>query len=452
MGGRDSFHSGKLVTASRLTYTAGAQKWAKTLPSSAHATGGVAVGDLDDPNDYEYKFYVGADDDKVYCYQVSYNSGNNTFSVDTNPVWTYTCDGDPIGTPVLGVIKIDQTPYKVIYICDATGRLHCINDSDGSRRWRSADLTSNDEMLTAPLLFTGHLYIGRSSGHLITFTMDPGSGSSEAARSTDETAGPVVRTPAGSGGPDDQPEEDLTYWYVYTASSDATLEQWRDRADLPNPVEQWNYPAVGGGQTCETWPMLGSDSRIYFGTYDNSSNQGRVYDVDFYDDGFGNGVSRWSAMTNERVDTARNSTFPVTYPAIGQLKANPCNDIGPSNPVVYYPTMDLASGSGKPSMIKIIDLSPGTAEGDPYFLVKMSLDGDDITSTPIFNTDGSTVTYIYHITVNGKFWATTPSGNVPVGWPKTLSETIPQQDLAMDADLGVIFVTADGDIKAYWGK
>jgi len=443
MGGRDQFHSGKLVTASRLTYTAGAQKWAKTLPSSAHATGGVAVGDLDDPNDYEYKFYVGADDDKVYCYQVSYNSGNNTFSVGSNPAWTYSCDGDPIGTPVLGLI--DETD-KVIYICDATGRLHCINDGDGSRRWRSEDLTSGGQMLTAPLLVNSHLYIGRSSGHLITFEMDPGSGNSEAARSTTQAAGPIIRTPAGGGAPAEFP----TYWYVYTTSSDATLEQWEDNAGYSQPGNIWDYPAVGGSQTCETWPMLGSDSRIYFGTYDNSSNEGRVYDVDFTGSG-SVGLSRWYDMTNERVDTARNNTLPPTYPAIGQLKANPCNDVGPSNPVVYYPTMDLASGSGKPSIIKIIDLSPGTAAGDPYFFVKMSLDGDDIASTPIFNAGGSTA-YLYHITVNGKFWATPVSGNVPYGWPKTLGETIPQQDVAMDADLGVIFVTADGDIKAYWGK
>jgi len=407
MGGLDSFHSGKLVTASRLTYTAGAQKWAKTLPSSAHATGGVAVGDLDDPNDYEYKFYVGANDDKVYCYQVSYNGGNNTFSVGTNPVWTYTCDGDPIGTPVLGLI--DETD-KVIYVCDATGRLHCINDGDGSRRWRSADLTSNDEMLTAPLLVNSHLYLGRSSGHLITFGMDPGSGSSEAARSTTATAGPIIRAPASGGAPEDFQEEEPPYWYIYTASSDATLEQWQDRANLSSPSFNWAYPAYGGNQTCETWPMLASSSRILFGTYDNSSNQGRVYNVDFYGDGNGNGVSRWYDMTNERVDT------------------------------------------GKPTLIKIIDLSPDSHEGDPYVLKRMALDGDDITSTPIFNTDGSTVTYIYHITTTGKFWATTPSGTVPYGWPKTLSETIPQQDLAMDADLAVIFVTADGDIKAYWGK
>jgi hypothetical protein len=100
MGGNDIFHSGSFASASSPpTYTSGAQKWAKTLPNGAVATTGVVIGTKDDPNTYEYRFYVGANDDKVYCYQVSYSGG--TFSVGTDPVWTYTCDGDPVGTPVL---------------------------------------------------------------------------------------------------------------------------------------------------------------------------------------------------------------------------------------------------------------------------------------------------------------------------------------------------------------
>ncbi len=48
-------------------------------------------------------------------------------------------------------------------------------------------------------------------------------------------------------------------------------------------------------------------------------------------------------------------------------------------------------------------------------------------------------------------YVTSPTGAQPTGWPKTLSETIPEHDLAMDVDGAIIFVTADGDVKAYWG-
>lgn len=35
-------------------------------------------------------------------------------------------------------------------------------------------------------------------------------------------------------------------------------------------------------------------------------------------------------------------------------------------------------------------------------------------------------------------------------WPKTLNETIPKHDLALDEEGALIFITADGDVKAYW--
>lgn len=71
----------------------------------------MALGPWDEQRGY--RFYVGADDDKVYCYQVSQTNG--LFSVGANPVWTYTCDGDPVGTPVLG----SSDGIDIVFVGDA---------------------------------------------------------------------------------------------------------------------------------------------------------------------------------------------------------------------------------------------------------------------------------------------------------------------------------------------
>lgn len=154
MGGKDYSHSGYypqgLVRLSEGTgpydnYVAGTQKWSKALPNGAVATGGVSIGlflseerqepnhgsEPDDP--YGYKIFVGANDGKVYCYRV--NSGGiaapMVFTVDDDPVWTYTCDGAPIGTPLLATTG--NTPARAVYVSDASGRVHCIDAWTGNR-------------------------------------------------------------------------------------------------------------------------------------------------------------------------------------------------------------------------------------------------------------------------------------------------------------------------------
>ncbi len=447
MGGNDIFHSGSFASASSPpTYTSGAQKWAKTLPNGAVATTGVVIGTKDDPNTYEYRFYVGANDDKVYCYQVSYSGG--TFSVGTDPVWTYTCDGDPVGTPVLAEATENEIQVPCVIVSDAAGRVHCIDASDGSRVWRSSGLTGANETITGPIVADDTVYVGwaDTSGHtgkLISLYLTDGTG-----KWTGSAAGEIVSTPAIGRAAEAEEEPYPPIWYIYTTSKNASLEKWEDTAAYTSAVKLWEYDAPSGSQTCDSWPMLSGSSRIYFSTYDNSSSVGRIYSVDF------SGLGRWTDLTNNRVTQAEDYNVPPSQRDLGRLNANMANDEG-TNANLFQLTMDAGSGTGKPTATRIHDyraVTTGDHRAKGYVQVKMSSDSDELTSTPIYQAHHSGSKYLYYISTTGKFYAADPGGTAIIsGFPKTLSETILRQDLAMDNDGAIVFVTTDGDIKAYWG-
>ncbi len=148
--------------------------------------------------------------------------------------------------------------------------------------------------------------------------------------------------------------------------------------------------------------------------------------------------------------TLRDPSLPVPLD-LGPLNANMANDQG-TNANLFQLTMDAGSGTGKPTATRILDKNPGENKGKGYVQIKMGSDSDELTSTPIYQVHHSGNAYLYYITTTGKYYATVPgSTTILSSFPVTLSETIPRQDLAMDYDGAIIFVTSDGNVKAYWG-
>jgi len=461
MGGKDYSHSGYYVqTLVRLlegsdqysNYTAGTQKWSKQLPNGAVATGGVVLGlfidQLDDESDdaYGYEFFVGADDGKVYCYRV--NSGGidtpMTFTVEADPVWTYTCDGDPIGTPLL--VTTGNTPARAVYVSDTSGRLHCIDAETGNRIWRPADLTGQGELLTTPAHGGAAIYVGSSAGSVYGFyRYYAGTPANQDYKWDAETSGPVVSTPAVAfslGSPGSQSEEEA---YLYVTTEDAWLELWEDEGSTV--VRHWRWYDDSETQECKSWAMLASPTRVYFATYNASNYKGRIYSVD------PDRENRWEDNPNGRVDQMRiTMLYPPQNYDIGKLVANMCNDTA-DNANLYQGTLDIASGNGKPTLVRVLDLNPGESKAQGYVRLAMGADADEISSTPsIWRKNGET-NWLYVITANGKDYVMSPTGTViPNGFPINLGKIIPRQDLAVDYDGAVVFTTSDGYVIARWEK
>lgn len=421
------------------------------------ATGDVAIGlflseiPVEPPaepsdDDYGYEFFVGADDGKVYCYRV--NSGGiaapMVFTVDDDPVWTYTCDGDPIGTPLL--LTTGNTPARAVYVSDTSGRLHCIDAETGDRIWRSADLTGQGETLTAPAHGGASIYVGSSAGHVYGFyRYYSGTPANQDYKWDAETSGPVVSTPAVAfslSEPRPFGEEEA---YLYVTTENARLELWEDEGSTV--VRHWRWRDESETQECKSWAMLASATRVYFATYNAGNYKGRIYSVD------PDSNNRWEDNPNGRVDQMRTTmVYPPQNYDIGKLVANMCNDTA-DNANLYQGTLDTASGNGKPTLVRVLDLNPGESKAQGYVRLAMGGDGDEITSTPaIWRKNGET-NWLYVITTNGKYYVMEPAGGaIPYGFPINLGKTIPRQDLAIDYDGAVVFTTSDGYVIARWGK
>lgn len=424
MGGKDFFHTSRQTVIPPDEYDGGTVKWSKTLPNGAVACTGVALGPRD-AYSREYRFYVGANDDKVYCYQVS-RSGNS-FSVGANPVWTYTCDGDPVGTPVLG----SSDGVSMVFVSDSAGTVHAIRQSDGAKVWKS----SGHGQITAPLKIN-RLYIGQkngSEGNLLAF---------EAYYEYDnqgpewiwETYGPVISTPAQAAGPFGMG----ILAELYFTTENGYLVALRDTGSA---TERWHWSPTSAGHACKTWPMLADGAHIYVTTYQTSNDLGHVWAFE------GDGDRRWDYPVTQ----GRTSTWPVQYKNIGRIEAHSCTDSG-TNPNIWVLCKDAGSGTGKPTSFRVLDNSPGTASGTGYVLNTMDSDSDELTSTPVLGVHYLTYAkYVHFVTTTGKWYVIDGgTGALLQYWPKTLNETIPKHDLALDEEGALIFITADGDVKAYW--
>lgn len=159
MGGLDGQHTGHIRYYEPVedddddvpTHTAGSLKWSYSLGGGVKAITGIALATEDGagfPEHYEYRIFFGADNHKICCRQVDYNTSTKTFSVTTVGGWTdYEIDdaddlandppdlSDATGTPVLSIIS----SVGLVFITSTGGRVHCISQSSGALVWRSTD-------------------------------------------------------------------------------------------------------------------------------------------------------------------------------------------------------------------------------------------------------------------------------------------------------------------------
>lgn len=248
---------------------------------------------------------------------------------------------------------------------------------------------------------------------------------------------------------------------IYVATGHTTLDLWRDDDPYPDGVN-WTY--IGWDQdeqTSVTWPVVQANNKVFFGAYYHQDsvdgpeleNESAIYAVEPVD--FTTHYDLWPNLEHYRLRTAPYG-IPSQDKPFGKFLANPCADAG-GNPNVWFPTMDAASGPGKPAVVRALHVGGDPVDARAYFQKVMLSDGDEMPVTPILRNDGAAL-YPYVLTTSGKLWAFDPtSSSSPSGWPITVTTTksIPRHDLAHDDDGGIILVTTGGanggEVKCYWG-
>ncbi len=437
----------------RPPYTAGAAKWSYT-PGGGDGTpiNGVALGEPSDPNTFEYKVYYFGNDKKLYRLQVTFTNGNPpTFSVAKDYQGSYTLAGTPIGSPVLGL----SNGTKAVFIVDTDRRLYCLEASDGSKLWRSAQLGSNGDSLSAPLyLIAGvtqpnsegyRVYVPSTNGRVYAFNPSGYSSGSDASEEWSyDTGYPIVRPMSSILLPPLEGEAPATM-NIVLANSDGHAKCLLDQGD--HATLRWTFTPDSGGETCHTWPIIGNDNgsndRVYIATYD-SSNQGYIYSI------IGAGDDLGTAAWSSRLTTANDNG---TQRAIGRIDANPCVEIPSGDMNVFFLAQTAGTGTGKPTPVKVDD--QGTS-GSGSFGKKMSSTSDNLSSTPLF-TNADSHNIIYWATDTGYIYCQNPSdfggGLQPLYYPFPIhpASSIPTQDLAIDLDGAVVLTLGNGKVAAYWG-
>ncbi len=466
MGGLDTHRSGhKTIDGKdvRPPYTAGAAKWSYT-PGGGDGTpiNGVALGEPSDPNAFEYKVYYFGNDKKLYRLQVSYNSGTYAFSVSKDYQGSYTLAGTPIGSPVLGY----SNGTKAVFIIDTDRRLYCLDASDGSKVWRSAQLGSSGDTLSAPLYLPfwypdtqpnhdgNRVYVPSSNGRVYAFNPSGYSSGSDASEEWSYSTGfPIVRPMStifripSVGSP---PEELLSpFWNIVLANSDGHAQCIFDYGD--HAVLQWTFAPDSNSETCNTWPIVGNDNapniRVYIATFD-SSNQGYVYSIRGDDDiGGDKGTAAWSSPMTTASDNGTQRT-------VGRIDANPCIEVPSGDTNAFFLAQTAGTGTGKPTPVKADDQG---SSGSGAFGKKMNTTSDNLSSTAMF-TNADSNNCLYWATDTGYIYCQNPSvfggsaqSAMRYPFPIHPASSIPTQDLAIDLEGAVVLTLGNGKVAAYWG-
>jgi len=404
---------------------------------------GAAVGDILAETNHDYDVYFGASDDKLYSVRVTYNGSYPYYTTSLN--WTYSLNGTATGTPVLGMS--DGT--KAVFVSDDSSRLHCVDASSGSQIWRSAQFT--DVTITPPLYIYGgtpgtyddssRVYVGSTGSFLYAFDTWANS-SSVSAKWSRATDGSVVMTPSEiirdvPGGEEEDPVPTGPHIIITTTSAHVhEIYDQDDGGGASHANLRWTYydPDPPTTQTCESWATIGSDYRIFFASYGTNSKS-RIYGLDILGD------QLWDPITQ--------AYDGVTLKDIGKIVANGCNDHA-STTTAFFLTKNAGSGTSKPSVIRMADLTP--SQGLAYFARKMASTSDELTPTPIY-TNANNTNYLNFVTATGYLWVINPLQTILYvnPFPTHPTSSIPRIDLAMDREGVIIFVTSAGVLRADWG-
>ncbi|MEP0767307.1 MAG: hypothetical protein HRF45_12320 [Fimbriimonadia bacterium] len=485
------------------SYTPASLKWTLTPPEGVKAITGVVIGEPEGGSGeepYEYDVFFGADDGKIYCWRIDYDIQSGTFAPLGSPQWATDLRADPndpitlaSGTPVLAKARYGLEDIPALYVCTRAGsggtlslRLQCLRLSDGQRLWKSVNLANGSSSALAPPLYAPYgeksgsswsgyrVYVARDNGggdgpaHMMAFSTYYSPGNDAQPHWALAATGRIVSQPAfnelGIGSvPGGSPE---SYWpAIYATTLDGKLEQWFDDPQFPISGPRWVYnPPAAAFEThaCETWPITTANDRVYYGFYFTSRfqteywthepNESGLYAVRDYSS---QGQTPYGETRWPRLDPPWNwltrevRTPPLQDRPLGKFLANPCAD-GGGKPALFFATMDAGSATGKPSLIRVEDKTPpGVNEPDATakYLKALPYDTDEVDSGTIYRSSGP---WVMFVTRTGRLWATSPFAQWSYPMP-SVGQNIPRHDPAMGRAGALVIITANGQVRAYWG-
>jgi len=468
MQGSDDNRSGKRSLAGNLSapHTAGSLKWSYSFASPwAASIYNVAVGEY--LSSHDYRIYATAGYDvygRLYCLRVTYDSGSNTFTVNSTPEWTYDLDGGACSAPVLGMAG----GTKAVYISDECGHLHCIRESDGARLWRSAQLASTETggRLSAPLYTetnhdaqneAGHrVYVARvlNNGYSVpsklfafetTYSGNPGWQVPEWELTQDSlaTEGVYLDLPARGTGSAPSPDSGDAP-FIYVSTEFGSLEKVYDFGDSASRLWVKSTGLSGFYQTA-CGPLVvtnGAEDRVYLGMRNQTNDPftGAMLCI------ISEGTYGWSPTL---LQTVKDTHVPPNQGDMGMIDTPGCTDKG-SQPTVFFLT-NPSEFNGNGSLDRVVDLDDHGA--GTKTAASSTVYG--IGTCPVFIVKQSGQNYLFWVSHDGKFNIASRTGAFPIGWPKTLSlpqgTSLSNQHGVVDADGAVIFVSGN-NIRCHWGS